>query len=105
MRRTRDACLILAALGVALLACKKQPPADERAVGVAACDELLKKREACVASYPPAAQPGVREHIEQTRVGWKQAAATAEGRAALEAGCAQVLKGARSDAALCNPNL
>jgi hypothetical protein len=55
--------------------------------GVAECDDYMKKYLACVDKLAPAAQSAARQGLEQSRVAWKQAAATEQGRAALATTC------------------
>ena len=74
------------------------PPAGD-SVGVAECDEYIKKYEACLtkitAKAPQAAAP-LKTAFEQLRDGWKKAAATPQGKAGLAAGCKQALESAKA---------
>jgi hypothetical protein len=56
--------------------------------GVPECDDYLNKYLACIDSkVPEAARATVRQSLEQTKVQWKQAASTPEGKAGLAMGC------------------
>jgi hypothetical protein len=55
--------------------------------GVAECDDYFKKYLACIEKLAPAAQTQARQTLEQSRTAWKQAASTAEGKAALASTC------------------
>jgi hypothetical protein len=55
--------------------------------GVAECDDYMKKYLACVDKLAPGAQAAARQGLEQSRLAWKQAAATEQGRAALASTC------------------
>lgn len=56
--------------------------------GVPECDDYIAKYEACINNnVPDAARAMVRQQLDATRAAWKQAAATAEGKAALATGC------------------
>lgn len=57
-------------------------------VGVAECDQYLAAYEACLNDkVPEAARAMLKASFEQTRDTWRQAAATAEGRAGLASAC------------------
>jgi predicted transcriptional regulator len=67
------------------------PSGDQ--IGVPECDEFITKYEACVqAKVPEAARATVASSLTQWRDAWKQAASTAEGKAALAASCKQTLE-------------
>jgi hypothetical protein len=58
-------------------------------IGIAACDDFLKKYEACVASKIPDAQKTTfRGQLDQMRKAWSDAAKT-PAKASLEASCKQ----------------
>jgi hypothetical protein len=58
--------------------------------GVAACDDFLKKYEACIVSQAPAAaQSTFKEGIEKMRKSFLEAAKQPGGKAALEGVCKQ----------------
>lgn len=61
--------------------------AEATGFGVAECDDYMKKYLACIDKLAPAAQGQARQMLEQSRDAWKQAAATAEGKAALATTC------------------
>ena len=66
-------------------------------VGVAECDEYIKKVEACLAKVPAAGQPAVKSSLDTMRTTWKQAAATPQGKAGLAAGCKAALDQAKTN--------
>jgi hypothetical protein len=58
--------------------------------GVAACDDFLKKYEACVTSKIPAAQKATfQAQLDQIRKAWTEAAKTPATKATLENACKQ----------------
>jgi hypothetical protein len=65
------------------------PVAAEEAVGIAICDELLAKYEACVTEKVPPDQRGtIISNIRQMRSSWRQVLATSpQSRPDLEATC------------------
>jgi hypothetical protein len=59
--------------------------------GVAECDNYMKKYMACVDSkVPEAARAMMRQNLDQTKVAWRQAASTAQGKASLASACLQM---------------
>ena len=66
-------------------------------IGVAECDEYIAKVEACLAKVPAAGQPAVKSSLDTMRTTWKQAAATAQGKASLAAGCKAALDQAKTN--------
>jgi hypothetical protein len=65
-------------------------------VGVAECDEYIKKYEACVNSKVPEAQRAAfKSSFETMRKSWKDAAANPQSKAALATGCKQALDQAK----------
>ena len=67
-------------------------------VGVAECDEYIKKYEACltkIAEKAPQAQPGMKTAFEQQRNAFKQAASTEQGKASLATTCKQAIESAK----------
>jgi hypothetical protein len=59
--------------------------------GIAACDDFLKKYEACVTSKIPAAQKATYQgQLEQIRKAWSDAAKNASTKAGLENACKQI---------------
>jgi hypothetical protein len=59
-------------------------------IGVPECDDYLTKYEACISAHvPAAAQASLKQSLEQTRAGWKQAVA-AGGKDSLAAACTQM---------------
>jgi hypothetical protein len=58
--------------------------------GVAACDDFLKKYEACVTTKVPAAQRATFQgQLDQTRKTWTDLAKNPSTKAALEGSCKQ----------------
>ena len=58
--------------------------------GVPACDSYMKKYMACIDSkVPEQARAMMRQQVEQTRMQWKQAASTPQGRDGLTMACTQ----------------
>ena len=58
--------------------------------GVPACDSYMKKYMACVDSkVPEQARAMMRQSLEQTKMQWKQAATTPQGRDGLTMACTQ----------------
>jgi len=57
-------------------------------IGVAACDEFLKKYEACVSGkVPAAAQATFKTSLDAWRSSWKKLAETPQGKAGLATAC------------------
>jgi hypothetical protein len=58
--------------------------------GIAACDDFLKKYEACVTSKIPAAQKATfQTQLDQMRKAWSDAAKNAAAKPTLESSCRQ----------------
>lgn len=68
-------------------------------IGVAECDDYVTKYEGCMSKVPAAAKPAMEQAFKAQRDGFKQAASTPEGKAALKTSCKQAL-----DALAQNPN-
>ena len=59
--------------------------------GVAECDNYMKKYMACVdGKVPESARAMMRQNLDQTKVAWRQAASTVQGRASLASACTQM---------------
>ncbi|MEJ7577762.1 MAG: hypothetical protein WKF74_12255 [Pyrinomonadaceae bacterium] len=57
-------------------------------IGVAECDDYLRKYESCLSDkIPEAARASLRSSLDATRASWRSAAATPEGRAGLAQAC------------------
>jgi outer membrane murein-binding lipoprotein Lpp len=70
--------------------------ASADSIGVPECDEYLKKYEACLnGKVPEAARAAYKTSFETTRKSWKEAAATASGKAGLAQGCKAALDAAK----------
>ena len=67
-------------------------------VGVAECDEYIKKYEACltkIAKDAPQAQPGMKTAFESQRKAFKDAAANPQAKATLASSCKQAIDSAK----------
>jgi hypothetical protein len=108
-------CLALFLGAIALAACgggeSKPAPASNAAssapaanapaaagdIGVAECDDYIKKYDACIdGKVPESARATVRQALDQTKAAWRQAAATPQGKAGLAAGCKTALDTAKT---------
>ena len=66
-------------------------------VGVAECDEYIKKYEACINSkVPESARSMVKANLDSMRTAWKKAAENPTTKAGLAAGCKQALEQAKT---------
>jgi hypothetical protein len=64
--------------------------------GVPACDSYMSKYLACIDSkVPEQARAMMRQSLEQTKVQWKQAASTPQGRDGLTMACTQAESAAK----------
>ena len=71
--------------------------ATASAIGVAECDDYLKKVDDCVTSkVPAAARAQYTASIEQTRKSWRDLAANPQTKASLAAACKQAVEAART---------
>jgi hypothetical protein len=77
---------------------KKEEAAAGGSIGVAECDEYIKKYSACIEKMPAAAKPTAEQGFKAQQDAWKAAAATPQGKAALKTGCKATL-----DAVASNP--
>jgi hypothetical protein len=72
-------------------------------IGVAECDDFLKKYEACVSGkVPAAAQATFKTSLDTWRSSWKQLAQTPQGKAGLETACKSALDQAKTSLASYN---
>ena len=72
-------------------------------IGVAECDEFLKKYEACVSGkVPAAAQATFKTSLDTWRSSWKKLAETPQGKAGLETACKSALDQAKTSLASYN---
>ena len=72
-------------------------------IGVAECDDFLKKYEACVSGkVPAAAQATFKTSLDTWRSSWKQLAGTPQGKAGLETACKSALEQAKTSLASYN---
>lgn len=73
------------------------PVATADSVGVAECDDYLKKYEACVAAkVPDGVKATLQQSLAQTRAAWKSAAATDAGKQGLTMACKQAYDGSKA---------
>jgi hypothetical protein len=72
------------------------PAAAGGDIGVAECDEYIKKMSDCSGKLQPEAAGPMKESMETMKKAWKDAAATPEGKTALASGCKQALDAAKS---------
>ena len=64
--------------------------------GVPECDAYFKKYLACIDAHVPEQAKGMmKQAMEQTRAGFKQAASTPQGKAGLVRGCSQAMAAAK----------
>jgi hypothetical protein len=76
--------------------------ASTDSVGVAECDEYIKKYEACltkIAKDAPQAQPGLKSGFDAQRKAFKDAAANPQSKAALASSCKQAIETAKQSTA------
>lgn len=72
-------------------------------IGVAECDDFLKKYEACVSGkVPAAAQATFKSSMEQWRTSWKQLAANPQTKSTLAAACKSSMDTAKTSLASYN---
>ena len=72
-------------------------------IGVAECDDFLKKYEACVSGkVPAAAQATFKTSLDTWRSSWKQLANTPHGKAGLATACKSALDQAKTSLASYN---
>lgn len=65
-------------------------------IGVAECDEYIKKMTDCSTKMAPEAAGPMKESMETMKKAWKDASSTPEGKTALASGCKQALDAAKS---------
>jgi hypothetical protein len=71
--------------------------ASAQTTGVAACDDFLKKYEACVTGKVPAAQRATfQTQLDQTRKTWTELAKNPQTKSALEGSCKQTIEQMKS---------
>jgi hypothetical protein len=72
------------------------PAAAGGDIGVAECDEYIKKMSDCSGKLQPEAAGPMKESMATMQKAWKEAASTPEGKTALASGCKQALDAAKS---------
>ena len=77
---------------------KETASADK--IGVPECDDYIAKYDACVTSKVPEAQrAALKSSLDTMKKSWKDASATAQGKAALASGCKQAHDAAKQSMA------
>ena len=71
-------------------------PAAGGDIGVAECDDYIKKMNDCAGKMQPEAAGPMKESMATMQKAWKDAASTPEGKTALASGCKQALDAAKS---------
>jgi len=71
-------------------------PAAGGDIGVAECDDYIKKMNDCAGKMQPEAAGPMKESMATMKKAWKDAASTPEGKTALASGCKQALDAAKS---------
>ncbi len=66
-------------------------------VGVAECDDYIKKYEACIGKAAGPAKAAAQQGFDAQRQGFKSGAATPEGKAALKTQCKALVDGLASN--------
>lgn len=66
-------------------------PAAGGDVGVAECDDYIKKMEGCMGKMPAEAKTAMEQGFKQSKDAWKQAAATPQGKEGLKTACKAAL--------------
>jgi len=75
----------------AFLFCALGAGLSAQTTGIAACDDFLKKYEACVTTKVPAAQKTTYQgQLDQMRKAWADAAKNPGAKASLESSCRQM---------------
>ena len=103
MRPIRWNVNLALATGVALCTTQMLPAAAQDAIGVASCDNFLKTYQACVtASVSGDQRDKVVAALNQTKANWKEVAATADGKAKLDATCKDTAEKMKKEVAALN---
>ena len=68
-------------------------------VGVAECDDYIKKYEGCLSKMPAASKAAMDQAFKAQRDSFKQAASTPEGKTALKSSCKQLVDSLASNPA------
>ena len=77
---------------------KGDAPAAGGDIGVAECDDYIKKMTACVDKMPAASKAAMEQGFKASKDAWKQAASTPQGKEGLKTACK-----AAADALASNP--
>jgi Spy/CpxP family protein refolding chaperone len=83
------------AAAAAFVAAVAVAPARAQELGVPACDEFLKKYEACLAKQPEAVRTQGAGAVKQIRQMWGQIAANPQTKPQLEPMCKQTIEQAK----------
>jgi hypothetical protein len=73
-----------------------KPAAAGGDIGVAECDDYIKKMNDCAGKMQPEAAGPMKDSMATMQKAWKDAASTPEGKTALASGCKQALDAAKS---------
>jgi hypothetical protein len=94
--------LLLTAAGVAF-ATMLQPAAADDMVGIESCDKFLATYKSCIVDKATGEQRSkVQAEFDKTKANWKSVAATAAGKAELEATCKKTTETLRAQVASLN---
>src|SRR3954466_4132347 len=95
MKNVMIALLMAGGLLVLGAGCGKDEKAGSGAsaasVGVAECDDYIKKYEGCMSKVPAAGKPAMEQAFKAQRDSFKSGASTPEGKAALKTSCKTML--------------
>lgn len=70
---------------------KEGAAASGDSVGVAECDEYIKKYQTCIDKMPAAAKPAAEQGFKTQKDAWRTAASTPQGKEGLKTGCKMAL--------------
>ena len=83
-----------ALLAVFIAGCGKEeakPGSSADAIGIAECDDYLKKVESCMGKMPAEGKTAMESAMKTNRDAWKEAAKNSAGKDALKTGCKAAL--------------
>lgn len=97
MAKDMSDAAVAATEGVVREAAQESSAAGGDSVGVAECDDYIKKFETCVSDkVPDVAKAQMKQSLDTMRSSWKQAAATPQGKVALAQACSQAAAAAKA---------
>ena len=101
MKKVLTALMLASGLALVVAGCGKDEKAgghdgktgaaSGESVGVAECDDYIKKYEACMSKVPAAGRPAMEQAFKTQRESFKSGASTPEGKAALKGTCKQLV--------------